>query len=95
MYFSYEPIASLNAEVEWAFVLHLNFKLEMAKHNVYFELPSRELGKADAKFWVYSDGAKIGEITISRGAFEYKPFKKQRKIKLGWKAFDRLMTSDK
>jgi hypothetical protein len=64
----------------------------MAKHNVYFELPSRELGKADAKFWIYADGDKLGEITISRGALEYKPVNKHFPTrKYGWRKFDRLM----
>ena len=65
----------------------------MAKHNVYFELPSRELGKVDAKFWIYENREKLGEITISKGAIEYKPASKQKSIKLGWARFDRLMKS--
>lgn len=64
----------------------------MAKHNVYFELPTRELGKVDAKFWIYADKQKLGEITISKGAIEYYPASKQKPIKLGWKRFDKIMT---
>ena len=67
----------------------------MAKHNVYFELPSSELGQAAAKFAIYENGDKLGEITISRGALEYYPANKQIPIKLGWGRFDKLMRSSK
>lgn len=65
----------------------------MARHNVYFELPTRELGKVDAKFSIYQNDDKLGEITISKGAIEYYPANKQRPVKLGWSQFDRLMNS--
>jgi len=45
----------------------------MASHNVKFTLPERQLGKVDARFFIYEDGKKLGEITISRGAIEYYP----------------------
>jgi len=67
----------------------------MAKHNVYFELPSRELGKVDARFSIYENNAKLGEITISKGAFEYYPVNAQKPIRLYWSQFHRLMTSNK
>ena len=35
----------------------------MAAHNVKFTLPERELGKVDARFIIYEDGKKLGEIT--------------------------------
>jgi len=31
----------------------------MARHNVYFELPTRELGKVDAKFTIYENGERL------------------------------------
>lgn len=67
----------------------------MAKHNVYFELPTRELGKVDAKFFIYENGDKLGEITISKGAIEYYPANKQIPIKMGWGKFAKLMSSQK
>ena len=45
----------------------------MAKHNVYLELPSREIGKVDAHFFIYKDDAKLGQITISKGGIDYYP----------------------
>lgn len=65
----------------------------MARHNVYFELPSRELGKVDARFTIYQNDQKLGVITISKGALEYYPASKQKPIKLHWTQFDRLLTS--
>lgn len=65
----------------------------MAHHNVYFELPTRELGKADARFFIYKNNDKLGEITISKGAIEYFPTHKKTPIKLSWGKFDKLMTS--
>lgn len=67
----------------------------MARHNVYFELPTRELGKVDARFFVYQNDEKLGEITISKGALEYYPANKHMPIKMSWAQFDRLMTSSK
>lgn len=51
----------------------------MARHNVYFELPTRELGKVDAKFFIYENDDKLGEITISKGAIACKTQESQVK----------------
>jgi len=67
----------------------------MARHNVYFELPERELGKVDAKFSIYQNEDKLGEITISKGALEYYPANKQKPIRLYWSQFHRLMIAQK
>jgi hypothetical protein len=67
----------------------------MARHKVYFELPQRELGKVDARFSIYQNEEKLGEITISKGAVEYTPANKQKPIKLFWSQFHRLLTSFK
>ena len=63
----------------------------MAKHNVYVNLPWRELGKADAIFDVYTDGKKAGTVTISKGAIEWSPANAKKPYKLGWKRFDRAI----
>jgi hypothetical protein len=54
----------------------------MAKHNIYFELPERELGKVDANFEIYQDNNKLRKITISKGALEYYPLGKKKPIKI-------------
>jgi len=54
-------------------------------------LPERELGKVDARFFVYEDGKKLGEITISRGAIEYYSANSPKPVKMSWSKFDRVM----
>ncbi len=63
----------------------------MAKHNIYFELPSLELGKVDAKIHIKKDGKQFGTITISKGDLEWYPFKAKKPLKISWTAFDKLI----
>ena len=63
----------------------------MPLHNVKFSLPERELGNVDARFFIYEDDRKLGEITISRGAIEYYPANAQNPVKMSWSQFDRAM----
>jgi len=37
-------------------------------HEVWFEVPQRELGRADIKFGVWQDGKKIGTLEVSKGS---------------------------
>lgn len=60
----------------------------MAKHNVFFNLPKRELGKSDLVFEVFSDNEKFGTITISKGALEWWPGNAKKPYRLGWQRFD-------
>ena len=63
----------------------------MPKHNVYFDLPERELGKVDANFFIYQDSERLGKITISKGGFDYYPSNSKKPIKMGWRQFDKLL----
>ena len=63
----------------------------MPKHNVYFNLPKRELGKTDMVFEVFSDGEKFGTITISKGAFEWYPSNAKKPFRLDWPLFDKAI----
>jgi hypothetical protein len=63
----------------------------MARHNVYFDLPERELGKVDANFYIYKDGEKLGQITISKGGLDYYPSNSKKPIPISWSKFDRMM----
>ncbi len=63
----------------------------MAKHNVYFELPNHEIGKVDAHFFVYQDGEKLGQITISKGNLQYYPRSSKKPITISWSKFDQMM----
>jgi hypothetical protein len=63
----------------------------MAKHNVFFQLPTRELDGTDANFYIYKDDEKLGQITISKGSLEYYPARRKKPISITWSDFDELM----
>lgn len=63
----------------------------MAKHNVYMNLPLRELGNVDAQFNIYRDEEKLGTITISKGAFEWYPKNSRKPIAISWSDFDQMI----
>jgi hypothetical protein len=63
----------------------------MPKHNVFFQLPVRELGKVDANFFLYKDDEKLGQITISKGGMDYYPNKRKKPIKISWSQLDELL----
>jgi hypothetical protein len=75
----------------------------MPDHKVQFTIPYRELGRADIKFKVYAQetaGRKtaeelIGTLLVSHGAIEWRSRKKQNKVKLDWRDFDRYMLGKK
>jgi hypothetical protein len=62
----------------------------MAIHNVRFNLPIRTLGNEDARFYIYRNKEKLGEIRISKGSFDYYPANK-KKIKIRWYQFDKMI----
>ena len=62
----------------------------MAKHDVTFTLPERELGKADAEFSVKRDGKAFGTLRISNGSLVWVPKNKQHGFKLAWMKFAEL-----
>ena len=63
----------------------------MAQHNVFLSIPTAEMGKVDAHFYIYRDNEKLGQITISKGGLDYKPNRRQKPIKINWSKFDELM----
>ena len=63
----------------------------MAKHNVFLELPQREMGKVDANFFIYKDSSKLGQITISKGGMDYYPSNSKKPIKINWSQFDSMI----
>ena len=63
----------------------------MAIHNVKFNLPERALGNEDARFYIYRNKEKLGEIRISKGSFDYYPSNKQKPIRVRWYQFDQLL----
>jgi len=63
----------------------------MPKHNVFFNLPRRELGKTDVVFEIFSDLEKFGTITISKGALEWWPSNAKKPFRMDWTRFDRAI----
>jgi hypothetical protein len=53
----------------------------MPRHNVYFSLPKRELGKSDIIIEVFGDDDRMGKVTISKGAIEWYPANAKNHIK--------------
>jgi hypothetical protein len=65
----------------------------MATHDVSFEIPSRELGKAYVEFTVKRNKEKLGRLQVSNGSIVWIPRdKKTYGRRLGWSDFDELMT---
>jgi hypothetical protein len=64
----------------------------MAKHDVSFEIPSRELGKADVEFKVKRNKETLGKLQVSNGSIVWIPKHETYGHRLGWSDFDELMT---
>ena len=63
----------------------------MAKHNVSFSIPKRDLGKADVQFLVKSDNAVLGTLAVSNGSLVWFPKGTTYGLKMTWSVFDKLM----
>lgn len=63
----------------------------MAKHDVSFDVPRRQLGKSDINFLVRADGEVLGKLSISNGSIVWFPKLSRKGRKISWKKFDELM----
>lgn len=59
-------------------------------HGVVFDLPTRELGKADVHFLVKRDRAVLGKLEVSKGSIVSYSKNSQYGHKIRWKALDAL-----
>ena len=66
----------------------------MPKHKVTFELPRRELGSSDVKFWIKRDGEMFGTLAISSGSVVWFPKRATKGHLMGWERFDELMKTE-
>jgi len=66
----------------------------MAKHDVFFNIPQRALGKADVEFQVKRDGSILGTLAISNGSIVWFPRGTTYGLKMGWAKFDKLMQDE-
>ena len=60
-------------------------------HKVTFEVPARQLGRADISFQVKNNNAMIGKLLVSKGSIVWRPRKCQKGKKLSWKRFNDIM----
>lgn len=63
-------------------------------HDVTFEIPSRDLGKADVVFHVKKGGSKLGTLAVSKGSVVWFPKDHSYGYRIGWAEFDKLMTEN-
>jgi hypothetical protein len=63
----------------------------MAKHDVGFALPERQLGKADAVFKVKENGKLLGTLTMSNGSVVWFPSGTTYGCKMSWGKLDAVM----
>lgn len=61
------------------------------RHEVTFDLPTRDLGKSDVHFRVKVDGSVLGKLEISKGALVWYPKDKTYGHKITWSKFDEEM----
>lgn len=57
-------------------------------HVVKFDIPRRDLGRADISFWVMKDQATLGELRVSNGSLVWFPKGKGKGHKMSWSEFD-------
>jgi hypothetical protein len=63
-------------------------------HQVNFNLPTRELGRADATFQIRRDDELVGTLAISNGSVVWFPRDKTYGHKLDWATFDTVMQNN-
>jgi hypothetical protein len=61
------------------------------KHEVSFDIPTRDLGRADIHFTVKVDGQVLGKLEVSRGSLVWYPKDRSYGHKITWGDFDREM----
>lgn len=63
-------------------------------HEVSFDIPTRDLGKADVEFHVKKDGAKLGTLKVSKGAVVWFPKDTTYGYKIRWEDFGKMMVDN-
>jgi hypothetical protein len=63
-------------------------------HTVRFNVPTRELGRADLTFQVRQNGELFGTLAVSNGSLVWFPRDRTYGCKIDWATFDTLMKSN-
>ncbi len=58
------------------------------KHEVTFDIPTRDLGRADIHFKVKANGAVLGKLEVSNGSLVWYPKDSTYGHKISWSEFD-------
>jgi hypothetical protein len=67
----------------------------MATHDVSFEIPQKLVLSKDVRFEIKTDGAKLGELLISKGNIEWVPANNSvNKHRLSWEKFASLIENE-
>ena len=61
------------------------------KHSVSFDLPTRDLGKADIHVYVKIDGKVLGKLEVSKGSVVWYPKDMTYGHKATWLKLDQMM----
>lgn len=62
----------------------------MAKHDIEMVVPTQSVKNKDVEVSVWSDGALLGRVQVSKGSIDWLPPKSRRR-RLTWEQFDALM----
>jgi hypothetical protein len=63
----------------------------MATHDIEVNLPARRIVNTDVTVVVKSDGAKLGELLISKGTVDWRPAKRQTLVSMRWETFAKVL----
>jgi hypothetical protein len=64
----------------------------MPSHEIEMQLPAQTILNADATITIWSDGAVLGRLQVSKGSIDWIPGRAVKAHKrLSWERFDELM----
>lgn len=64
------------------------------EHEIYMTMPTKTVLNKDTDFEVYSEGAILGTLKVSKGSVEWRPKNYTYGFHLDWEKFDELMQKE-
>ncbi len=64
---------------------------QIAEHDIETTIPTKPLINVDATILIRSDGAKLGELHISKGTADWRSKNKNTLKAISWERFPKLM----